>query len=291
MRDDKRNYVVVGVFVLAMVAALIAWILMVSGRTGATDDYSVVFDNVSGLKPGVEILYEGYPVGLIGGIEPIDRDGRRRFRIDVTVRRGWPIPEDSEAAVTSGLFSAAVIDISGGDSDRLLPPGSEIPALAAQDIMAVVNSAAQRLGKLLDSVSDKVPNIMTDVERLASELNTAVDSVNVMLAPENAQRVTSILTNVDGLTADANEALTGLGDTRRRIDALIAKLDGMLDEESGDVAEAMAELKHSLAAVSRHIDAIAANLEVTTRNMGEFSQQIRDDPSLLIRGREAPDGK
>ena len=56
------------------------------------------------------------------------------------------------------------------------------------------------------------------------------------------------------------------------------------------MAEAMAELNHSLAAVSRHIDAISANLEVTTRNMSEFSQHIRDDPSLLIRGREAPDG-
>lgn len=289
MRDDKRNYVIVGIFVLGMLAALVAWITMVSGRAGATDGYFVVFDNVSGLKSGVEILYEGYPVGLITGIEPLDRDGRRRFRVDVKLREGWPIPEDSRATVTSGLFSAAVVDIQGGRSAQQLPPGSEIPALAAQDIMQVVNAAASRLTTLLDSVAEKVPTVMGDVERLARELNVAADSINEMLAPENARRVTNILRNVDALTGDANEVLAGLGDTRRRIDGLIGKVEGLLQEESGDLAEALAELKHSLAAVSRHIDAIAANLEVTTRNMSEFSQQIRDDPSLLIRGREAPD--
>jgi phospholipid/cholesterol/gamma-HCH transport system substrate-binding protein len=290
MRDDKRNYVLVGAFVLAMVVTLVSWIVMVSGRTGPSDDYYVVFDNVGGLKTGVEILYEGFPVGLIEGIVPFDEDGQRRFRVDVTVQRGWPIPDDSSAVVASGIFSAAVINIAGGHSARNLPPGSRIPSMAADDIMAVVNSAAQRLTTVLDSVADKVPEIMGDVQRLAKELNVAADSVNAMLAPENTQRVGNILRNVDELTRDANDALTGLGDTRRRIDELIGKLDALLEEESGDVAEAMAELKYSLSAVSRHIDAVAANLEVTTRNMAEFSDQIRGDPSLLIRGREAPEG-
>jgi phospholipid/cholesterol/gamma-HCH transport system substrate-binding protein len=290
MRDDKRNYVIVGVFVIAMVVTLVVWVMKVSGRTGATDDYFIVFDNVSGLKSGVEILYEGYPVGLISRIAPLDQDGRRRFQVDVAVREGWPIPEDSRATVTSGFFSAAVIDIEGGDAPQTLAPGSEIPSLAAQDIMQVVNSAASRLTTLLDSVADKIPSVMGDVERLGQELNVAADSINVMLAPENAQRVTSIIRNVDDLTSDANESLAGLAETRTRIDNLVDKLNDMLEAESGDVAEAVAELKHSLAAVSRHIDAIAANLEVTTRNLSEFSQHIRDDPSLLIRGREAPDG-
>lgn len=290
MRDDKRNYVVVGVFVIAMVIASIAWMLKVTGRTGPTEEYTVVFDNVSGLKTGVEILFEGYPVGLINDIEPIDRDGQRLFRVDVAVDRGWPIPQDSQATVTSGLFSSSVIDIKGGSSAQLLQPGSEIPSMTPQDIMATVNTVANRVTTVLDSVADKIPSVMDDVDRLTTELNVAVDSINMMLAPENAERVTNILKHVDGLTGDANELLAGLGGTRRRVDGLIDKLNGLLDEESGDVAEAMAELKHSLAAVSRHIDAIAANLEVTTRNMNEFSKQIRDDPSLLIRGREAQGG-
>ncbi len=37
MREDTRNYVIVGTFVLAMLVALIVWIALLSGRTGATD--------------------------------------------------------------------------------------------------------------------------------------------------------------------------------------------------------------------------------------------------------------
>ena len=36
MRDDKRNYIVVGAFVIMMLVALILWIAKLSGSTGAT---------------------------------------------------------------------------------------------------------------------------------------------------------------------------------------------------------------------------------------------------------------
>ena len=94
MRNDKRNYVLVGSFVIAMMALLIIWISMVSGRTGATDDYYVIYDNVMGLNTGVEILFEGYRVGHIEDISPVTENGRIRYRVDVSVEQNWPIPED-----------------------------------------------------------------------------------------------------------------------------------------------------------------------------------------------------
>ncbi len=42
--------------------------------------------------------------------------------------------------------------------------------------------------------------------------------------------------------------------------------------------------------MSRHIDAIANNLEGATRNLNEFGGQIREDPSVLLRGRDTDDG-
>ena len=49
--------------------------------------------------------------------------------------------------------------------------------------------------------------------------------------------------------------------------------------------QALADLRTSLDALGRHADAIAYNLEATTRNMSEFSGQIRNDPSALLLGR------
>ena len=58
-------------FVLAMGAALLVWLAVLSGRTGATDPYFILYRNVMGLSVGTQVLYEGYPLGLI---EEISRD-------------------------------------------------------------------------------------------------------------------------------------------------------------------------------------------------------------------------
>ena len=57
MKDSRRNYLVVGTFVIAMGAVLIAWIAVLSGRSGATDRYHVLYDNVMGLARGTEVLF------------------------------------------------------------------------------------------------------------------------------------------------------------------------------------------------------------------------------------------
>ena len=88
MRDDVRNYVIVGAFVLTMLAGLVLWIGLVSGRTGATDSYSIHWSNVTGLSDGAQIYYQGYPVGLIDEIKLLGDMRPTRFRVDVSVEMG-----------------------------------------------------------------------------------------------------------------------------------------------------------------------------------------------------------
>jgi phospholipid/cholesterol/gamma-HCH transport system substrate-binding protein len=42
--------------------------------------------------------------------------------------------------------------------------------------------------------------------------------------------------------------------------------------------------------VARHIDAIAADLERSSRNLAEFTRQVRENPGVIVRGRERGDG-
>ena len=64
MREERRNYLVVGVFVLAVLAGLLVWLAVLSGRTGATDSFYVVYDNVMGVASGTQVLYEGFAIGI-----------------------------------------------------------------------------------------------------------------------------------------------------------------------------------------------------------------------------------
>ena len=84
MNYDKLNYVIVGGFVLAMLAGLIVALAMLTGRTGATDAYYVVYRNVTGIKFGTQVE-EVVPEPSAGGM---------RFRVDFSVKEGWQIPEE-----------------------------------------------------------------------------------------------------------------------------------------------------------------------------------------------------
>ena len=298
MRNEKRNYIVVGAFVITMLVALILWIALLSGRTGATDDYYIVYDNVMGLKSGVEILYEGFPVGHIEGISPVERESRRSFRVDVSVTRDWPIPEDSVAKVTAaGLLSAYVLDIQAGESQKLLEPGSEIKGQEAQDMLSAVNAVADEALKVIEEsvrpmlarFAEGAPGIVDNVDQFTAELNKTVDQINAVLSPVNVERVGQILQNLDSATGEFATLIEGLGETRELVGGLIAKVDALLEEDQGELSVAIRDLRRTLAAVSRRIDSITSDLESTMRNMNEFSRQLRENPGVLVRGRETSD--
>jgi phospholipid/cholesterol/gamma-HCH transport system substrate-binding protein len=298
MRDDKRNYIVVGAFVITMLAALILWIAVLSGRTGATDGYYIVYGNVLGLKTGGEILYEGFPVGHIEDISPVEREGRLSYRLDVSVKRDWPIPEDSVADVTAaGLLSAYVIDIQAGESQTLLEPGSEIEGQEAQAMLSAVNAVADEVLKVIEesvrpmlaSFAEGAPGIVDNVDQFTAELNQTVDQINAILSPVNVERVGQILQNLDSATGEFSTLIEGLGETRQLVGGLITKLDALLEEDQGELSVAIRDLRHTLAAISRRIDSITSDLESTTRNLNEFSRQLRENPGVLVRGRETND--
>ena len=301
MKEDNRNYIAVGAFVLSMLVALIVWFAALSGMAVSTDGYYILWDNVMGLKPGTQILFEGYQIGLIESIErsPEADSAGPNFRVEIEIDKGWPIPESAEAETTAPSFLAAlVVNIRAGDSEAILQPGSLIRSKEQGDLLSAAGDAMSKISEVLDFMKPKIEEITNSVsavlsdenaEQIQSMLETMNARVEDLLSEENAQRVELILTNFSAVSQDVLDMTNGLQDTKAQIDAVLESIDGLVDSSSSDVEHALADLRASLEAVSRHIDAIARNIEDTTRNANEFSEQIRKDPSVLLRGRDAAD--
>ncbi|HEX9814472.1 MAG TPA: MlaD family protein [Myxococcota bacterium] len=301
MKEANRNYVAVGAFVLSMLAALILWFAVLSGVTGSTDRYFILWDNVMGLKPGTQILFEGYQIGLIKSIErsPEADSGGPNYRVEIEVNRGWPIPESAMADTTAPSFLAAlVVNIEAGDSAQILEPGSVIQSRERGDLLSAAGDAMSRVSDLIEFVKPRIEEITNSVgsvlndenaQELRSMLQTLNDRVEDLLSAENAQRVELILTNLSAVSQDVSDLTGGLQVTKAQIDDMLATIDDLVEGHAGDIEHSLVDLHASLEAVSRHIDAVARNLEDTTRNASEFSEQIRKDPSVLLRGRNAAD--
>ena len=312
MKDSRTNYIAVGTFVLVMLAVLAVAVALLSGRTGAQDRYTTRLGNVSGLKYGSKVSFEGFVIGQVEDIEGLQQDGRTHFRVTMAVRRGWTIPEGSVARIAaSGLLAAPTLDIKGGASERALAAGTEIPGANAANILATMNDMAgevarlnqQGLLPLLATLNTQVealgqilqrqaPDLLANLLALSADLAAKgpritgnVERITGTLAERvvnerNAAAIATSLDNVAHLTA-------GLVETRRRLDSVAATLEG----NKGNIDQSLKDLRQTLQAVSRHMESIAYNLEGTSRNVHEFSRQIRDNPAVLIGGTKgAEDG-
>jgi phospholipid/cholesterol/gamma-HCH transport system substrate-binding protein len=306
MQDSRINYVVVGAFVAAMIVALIVVISMLAGRSGPTDKYFTVYNNVSGVKFGTQVFYEGYQIGQVEDIQPIDRGNNQlSFRVDFEVEQGWKIPEDSVArAMVSGLLSAVAIDIRGGQSTALLKPGSEIRGSPPTNMFAALQDISSQFGDLSansikpllenlnkyvvvlgDSTINHLPKAMADLEKIAASVQRTVALVETeVFKPQNRAHMDSILANFDATAANLAQVSSGLDETRKILNDSMTKVNGVIDQNAGNVSEAARNLRYTLDTIARYVDNISHNTDATARNMAEFSRSIRENPGLLLKG-------
>lgn len=305
MQDSRINYVVVGAFVAAMLVAFVVVVSMLAGRNGATDSYFTVYNNVGGLKYGTVVFYEGYQIGHVESIVPMQQGRQLSFKVNLEVQRGWKIPSDSVArAIISGLLSAVAIDIKGGKAEATLPPGSEIKGqepgnlfatladigaefgeLSSKSIKPLLDNINAYVGTLSVATADTLPTIMANLAKLSGSVERSSAVVEKsLLKPENVAHMDAIIANVDQVTANLNELSKGLEETRRLLNESVARVNAVVDANSGNVDEAMRNFRYTSDTIARSIDDITHNAAATARNMAEFSREIRENPGRLVGG-------
>lgn len=293
VRDGARNYLIVGAFVLLMLVALVLWIALLSGRTGATDRYTIAYTNVMGLAEGAPVSFQGYRIGKVERIAPATEGDGSSFHVDVSVRSGWHIPSDSVAhMVSSGLLAAVAIDIESGESEDLVAPGGRLLSEERNDVFAVVSSVAAQMADLVEDlepllkeIGEGAPEIVANVRELTEKLNETAGRLNGIVSDANATRVTSILEELERASRTAASLASNFEQTRAGLDDLLASADSLVDENRSDVRRVVAALRDTLDAFARGADTLSANLETASQNLVEFSDDIRRDPSVLLRGR------
>jgi phospholipid/cholesterol/gamma-HCH transport system substrate-binding protein len=315
MRSSKINYLLVGTFILTMIVAVVVSIAMLTGRTGAVDDYHAVYTNVTGIKFGTQVIYEGYPIGQVESVAPEQREGGMVFRVDFSVAQGWKIPEDSKVEIAApGLLAAKTLSIHAGASKTALPPGSAVRTLDSPDVFGAMTSLADQLSSLVEkevkpllqnvsfAVTDinnflvgdgstlvtdasalikdfgqRVPRIADDIETFTRNLNQASSQVMKLASTKNREQIEDILNQLDEATIKFQKVLGATNQVMVDVSELVV-------DPKGDVDAIVSESRYIVESLSRHIDSINQNMEGAARNMNEFSRQIRANPGLLLSG-------
>ena len=327
MKSNKINYLAVGSFVVAMFVGLIAAVALLTGRTGATDTYYSVYNNVTGVKFGTQVLYEGYPIGQVEGVTPVQEGGRMRFRVDLSVTAGWTIPDDSVAEIAApGLLSAITVNIHAGDSQTALAPGRAIKGRPTSNMFAVMSSVAADIGELADTslkplldtinravgsfgtllesdgnalvkemtrltadLGQRAPRIVETIETFVGKISVTTDEIRTLVNPENRTKLEGIITNMEEAAKGFVQLSRDLEATRRSFDALVASTNSMVVGSKPDVERSVGDFRFVMDSLARRIESMSQNLEGASRNMYEFTRQIRQNPGLLLGSTPPPD--
>jgi len=315
MKNSNINYLVVGGFVIAMLVLLVVSVALLTGRTGSTDDYYAVYDNVSGLKYGTQVRYEGYPIGQIESISPFQEEGKMQFRIDMTIVEGWRIPKDSIAHIAApGLLAAITISIQAGISNDALKSGDRITSREKSDMFSAISSVAGQVGDLSET---SLKPFLANLNKTVLSVNKALEGDGVTMISDlrtvtNAlsQRTPQILDDAEGAMSEARKLLSvgnrtkiekvltslqevgrnlalltrNLDETRAKADTLIKSSTNLVFDNSADLSKAVVDFQYVMESMARRVDSITQDLESTGRNLSEFSRHIRQNPGLLLSG-------
>jgi phospholipid/cholesterol/gamma-HCH transport system substrate-binding protein len=295
VRRDTVNYTLVGAVVLAALVLLLVGLALITGRGGATNDYLVRYRNVTGLRYGAPVFYQGYRIGQVGGITPERGADGTKYKVELAIRRDWPIPKDSPARLQStGLLADVSVGISEGASKDILAPGGELKGIEGADIFAAMNELAgqiseltrnqitplirtlsERVDSITGAIDEKTPQILDQTRTLLDRLNVASNSLNDVLNPANRAEVGNILGEVSKLS-------TELRKTRETLDQALGEIASIAKENRPDLRASVQDLSSVLGALSSRMDVITHHLESSSRNLDEFSREIRAHPNRLI---------
>lgn len=295
MKRDTINYALVGVVVLIALALLLATLAAITGRGGAAASYYVQFSNVGGLRHGAPVYYEGYRIGQVVAITPRREAQGTRYRVELGIDADWAIPDDSVAQKqASGLLADMAIGISEGQSAAMLAVGGELRGAEGGDVFAAMNDLAgeltvlsrERIRPLVEQLAERIdslgetldanaPTLALEAQRLMQGLNRATDGLNELLAQPNREAISGSLRDVRSLAAD-------LKATRQHADEVLLSLNAAVQENRPALNQSLIDLERSIGTVAGRIDAIVHHLESSSRNLDEFSREIRRSPNRLL---------
>ena len=300
--ESKTNYTIVGLTVLILMAALLSTALWLSvGFNQKVYTFYTVYlrESVSGLSEESPVKYNGVQVGFVKKIK-LNIDDPRQVELTLSIEKGIPITTSTSATLISqGITGVTFIGLSAGSSD-LTPlqkmPGEPYPVIPAKP------SLFNQLDTILKEVSENVSKVSDQAQRIFNEENAAyvrntlsnIDKFSEVMA-SNSKNIDSSLKSADVFLANMAKVSKDFPKILKELKVGVKKFNTMADDISNagkSVSKTMDAGKVTVDKISqqtlppavlllRRLNTISANLE-------KVSNEMRQNPSVVIRGTKPP---
>lgn len=275
---------------LMLALGFVIYVLYARGVFEATQQLTLVADNVEGVSIGTDLTFSGFPIGRVRRISLAD-DGRARIEVQIPRTEAKWLRVSSVFTLERGIVgSARLRAFTANLEDPPLPDGAQRSVLRG-DTQEEIPRMVANLRNVLQNVEQltgpggSLHASLGNVHALTERLNGAHGALEAVLgSDEEAKKVVAALDRANALLA----SLTGVA---RRADATMAKADQRLLGEGGVVegiesvveqANGMlGELRESLLRLDRILEdaqAVSGNARAATHDLGALRAEV--DASL-----------
>jgi phospholipid/cholesterol/gamma-HCH transport system substrate-binding protein len=282
--EPKVNYLLVGLFLALLGAALVAGALWLS-RTdyrGVYDRfYTYMDESVSGLSRDSYVKYRGVEVGRVKDIV-LDPKNPERVRLALDILRGTPIKEDTVAVLeTQGLTGITTVNLRGGS--RAAPalkakPGEEYPVIKSQP--SFYAQLSQTLSRLM--ADQQIPALLANLNNLTQETRGLVDAQS----RAELKRILANLAQVTGaIAAHRQELASGIAKTDAAMERFAAvgnKLDERLPQVLDQLSDSLRSLSALAAAIARTNASVSSAVDRSRTDIEQFTGQTLPETGLLV---------
>src|ERR1700746_4009 len=204
--ETRANYVLIGTFTLAVIAAAFGFVLWFQSlhTTKARSPLRVIFEGpATGRRNGGSVNFNGIRIGEVISVK---LDNPRRVVALAMVENSAPLRKDTLVGLEfQGLTGVAAISLKGGEEAAPPVPRDEdgVPTLTAdpnrlQDVTEAIRGTLQNINRVVADNQESVKNSLHNLETFTASL-----------AP-NSERLDNVMSRVDGVMGKADNLMTGL---------------------------------------------------------------------------------
>ncbi|HSR72541.1 MAG TPA: MlaD family protein [Kiloniellales bacterium] len=262
--ETRANYLMVGAFVLALVAGALVFVVWLAEFQFERElaRYDIHYrGSITGLQEGSPVRFRGVRVGEVVeiGIDPEDPE---QVRITVEVDRSTPIRADTVATLEiEGLTGGLYVLLSGASA--------EAPPLVAE---------AGQPRPVIPSQSSSLQQVLEGAPELVQKVNLLLTQANDLINAENRAHFANALAQVDDLTG----ALAGRTD---EIDALLKDASltmKNLREASGTLETMAGKLSEDSGRLVERADSALASIDTMAETVGTSVGATATDARALL---------
>lgn len=263
---------------LTAIVAIVLVYLLINFMKGinvfkSSNTYYVRFDNIAGLAVSNAVYANGYPVGIVRGIQ-YDYGSHERVVVAIELDKEMHMPRGTKAELVTSLMGGVTMSlILGPNPTDNLTQGDTISG-------GLHEGAVEKVEALMPTIMDMLPkldSIVTNMARLSADPALAQTLRNTAEITNNLRRTSAKLDAMVG--RDLPQMMQNLNKTSSNVERLSNNLAAI------NLQETMNEVNASLAEVKR----FSANINAMTNDLNSKLNSRDNTFGLLLNDRKLYD--